>query len=67
MTEYKICGEVLRFPRHQPVDGMKVEGGQEIYKLEEWMVWEIEPERAIHLLDGSNLQIAWRKVLLQVL
>jgi hypothetical protein len=46
---------------------MKVEGGQEIYKLEEWMVWDIEPERAIHLLDGSNLQIAWRKVLLQVL
>jgi hypothetical protein len=34
-----------------------VEGGEEIYKIEQWMVWDNEPEGPIHLLDGSHLLI----------
>jgi hypothetical protein len=30
------------------------------------MLWDIQPEGAIHLLDGSHLPTVWREELLQV-
>jgi hypothetical protein len=43
-----------------------VEGRQEVYKLEKWLVWDSQLEKDIHLLDGSHLSTVWREGLLQV-
>jgi hypothetical protein len=43
-----------------------VEGGQKFYEPEQWLVWESQPEEAIHLLDGSHMSTVWREGLLQV-
>jgi hypothetical protein len=41
-----------------------VEGGKKFYKLEQWLVWEIQHEGAIHLLDDSHLPTVWREEML---
>lgn len=61
VAKNRLRGEVLRIPRHQSVDGLMVEGGQNFYKLEQCLVWNNEPEGAIHLIDGSHLPTVWRK------
>jgi hypothetical protein len=40
VTKHRLRGEVLRTPRHQPGDGPMVEGGQEVYQPEHWLVWD---------------------------
>jgi hypothetical protein len=43
-----------------------VEGGQIVYKSEQWFVWDSQTERDIHLLDRSHLLTICREEMIQV-
>jgi hypothetical protein len=66
VAKHRVHGEFLQIPRHQPIDGLMVEGGQKFYKPKKWLVWDSQTKGAIHLLDHSRMLTVWREGLIQV-